>query len=360
MRIALLTPTYWPEVRRGTERLVHDLAAALGARGHEIVVLTTHPGPSRSADEEGTTVMRQRRPPRLPGLHVYEDHVLNIPQTIRRLRTGGFDVAHSFFPTDSWAAVQARRIGGPPVVASLHGVPTRAYLVARRFRLEMLRETVRRADECTVLSEAAAAPFRRYLFREPVILPGGVDVSAFAPKAARRVSPTLFSASSLGDPRKRADLLFSAWQTARGDFPEARLRLATTSDPFMSKTPIVVPEGAEPLRSGESLSEGFASAWATVNAAPGEAFGLVLLESLASGTPVICDDSGAGPEIVGDDPVGTIFSEGDEAGLSRALASALAGPPSDETVEGCLRRAAAYDWSRVAPRYEAVYVRVAG
>jgi hypothetical protein len=45
VRIALLHPTYWPEVRRGSERLAHDLATALANRGHEVTLLTSHDAP---------------------------------------------------------------------------------------------------------------------------------------------------------------------------------------------------------------------------------------------------------------------------------------------------------------------------
>lgn len=358
MKIALLHPTYWPEVRRGSERLIHDLALALGRLGHDVTILTTHAGSPSRVVEDSTEVDRRRRPPQLPGLTPYEHHVLTIPGAIERLVRGDFHVAHAFFPTDSWAAVNARRLGGPPVVATMHGVPTRSYLVARRFRLEMLKDIVAGADECTVLSQAAAKPFRRYLFREPVVLPGGVDTARFARTIDRQDRPTLFSASSLGDPRKRADLLFSAWESVIAGNPDARLQMATTRDPFMSTLKVSMPPGVEAIRPDAKLAESFASAWATVNAAPGEAFGLVLLESLAAGTPIICDDSGAGPEILGSAEVGRVFAEGDEADLAAVMTTSLAAPPGRGMEADCVLRAAEFDWSRVVVKYEAIYDRV--
>lgn len=89
LRIALLTPTFWPEVRRGTERLVHDLAVALGNRGHEVTLLTTHSKRTSESVEDGVRISRKRRPPNMPGLKVYEQHILTMPHTIRRLRSGG-------------------------------------------------------------------------------------------------------------------------------------------------------------------------------------------------------------------------------------------------------------------------------
>lgn len=231
--------------------------------------------------------------------------------------------------------------------------------MARRFRLEMLLDTVRRADACSVLSEAAASPFRRFLLRDPLILPGGVDMKSFSSPANRSDVPTAFCASSLGDPRKRSDLLFAAWRHVLEQIPGARLVLASTVDPFMSTSQVRIPEGIEELDKAATVADGFAEAWVTVNAAPGEAFGLVLLESLASRTPIVCDDSGAGPEIVRGRASGSIFATGDEESLANALIDSLRGPPSDQLERDCFETADEYDWSRVVERYEDVYTDLA-
>lgn len=360
MRIALVSPTYWPEVRRGSERVVHDLGAALAQRGHEVTLITSHRGRSTREVEDGFTVLRSWRPPNLPGTTPYEYHLLNTPSVFWRMARGGFDVAHSFFPADSWAAVLARRFGGPPVIATMHGVPTREYLVARRYRLQMLQATVRRADACTVLSEAAARPYRRYLLREPEVLPAGVVAAEFAVGERRTASPTLFCASSLGDPRKRGPLLFAALDRLRERRPDVTLRVARSRDPVMSGKEPELPEGAEWVevdRPG-ALAAAYASAWVTVNPAVGEAFGLVLLESLAAGTPIVGDDSGAAAEVIGDSDVGRLFESGDEVDLERALAEALELAEGDDTSAACRARAADYDWSRLVERYEDLYRRV--
>ena len=357
MRIALVSPTYWPEVRRGSERVVHDLGSELAGRGHDVTVITSHRRRPTVTVEEGMKVIRSWRPGELPGTALHEYHLLNVPTVFGRLVRGSFDLAHSFFPADSWAAVLARRFGGPPVIATMHGVPTREYLVARRYRLEMIHATVRRAEACTVLSEAAARPYRRYLFREPTVLPAGVVGSEYATDEPRSESPTLFCASSLGDPRKRAPLLFAALGRLRERRPEITLRVARPRDPVMSDRAPELPDGAEwvDVDAQGALAAQYASAWVTVNPAVGEAFGLVLLESLAAGTPIVADDSGAAPEIVGEREIGRVFSAEDETDLTRALHEALDLAQHEPTAAECRARAADYDWSRVVERYEAVY-----
>jgi glycosyltransferase involved in cell wall biosynthesis len=361
MRVALLTPSYWPEVRRGSERLVHDLGAALMARDHEVTVLTSHRARRSVAIEDGMRVVRAWRPPELPGLATHELHLLNVPNAFLGLLRGNYDVAHATFPSDSWAAVKARRFGGPPVVASFHGVPTREYLVARRHRLEMMSEIAASAEECTVLSEAAARPFRRYLRRDPRVLPGGVNRADYEREVERTPEPTLLCASSLGDPRKRAGLLFAAFGRLRERRPDARLLIVRSHDPIMSRERVELPEAAHwvEAESAGALADAYASAWATVNPAPGEAFGLVLVESLAAGTPVVADNSGAATEILAGDQAGRLFASDDEAGLAKAMDEALELALSEGIREACRRRAAAYDWSTVVEAYEETYAAAA-
>ena len=74
MRIAFLHPTYWPEVRRGSERLVHDLASGLAGRGHEVTLITSHPGRPTVNEEDGFRVIRNWRLPYMRPLRWYEDH----------------------------------------------------------------------------------------------------------------------------------------------------------------------------------------------------------------------------------------------------------------------------------------------
>ena len=87
MRLALLHPTYWPEVRRGSERLAHDLGAGLAARGHAVRLLTSHRGRPATSVEDGIEVVRAWRPPdgRLRR-RLYEEHLTHVPFTYAALR----------------------------------------------------------------------------------------------------------------------------------------------------------------------------------------------------------------------------------------------------------------------------------
>jgi glycosyltransferase involved in cell wall biosynthesis len=358
MRVALVHPIYWPEVHRGSERIVHDTASGLARRGHEVTIVTTHPGPRSESLEDGFRVIRDRRPPRLPGMGLHEHFLETLPAAVWQLVRGSYQVAHAFFPSSGLAAVEARRLGGPPSVFSFHGIPTRRYLVARRYRLSMLRRLVERSRATTVLSEAAAEPFRRYLLRDPIVLPAGVSLEEFRPAQRRHEKPTLLCAASFTDPRKRVRLLLEVFAELHSHRPEVRLQLADNPDPTIAAERPSLPAGAEwlDLNRPGALREAYARAWATVLPSVDEAQGLVLVESLASGTPVVAARSGACPEVVTSDRVGRLFEPDDPDTLREALVAALElGAGGEATVEACRSRAADFAWGPLLDRHEQLY-----
>ena len=109
MRIALTHPTCWPEVRRGSERVVHDLGVSLASRGHDVTLLTSHRGTRSITVEDGVTVVRRRRPARPRAARRYEDLIESAPGLAWELQGDRFDVVHAFFPVDGWVASLMRR-----------------------------------------------------------------------------------------------------------------------------------------------------------------------------------------------------------------------------------------------------------
>jgi len=360
VRIALLHPTYWPEVQRGSERWIHDLGIVLAGRGHDVTVLTTHPGPFSADSEDGIRVVRSRRLPQPPTLGLHEDWLGNVPTLAWHLLRGNFDLAHAFHLSSAWTAVQVHRAGGPPVAFNFQGMPTREHLVARRYRLEMLQTVVASGAASCMISEAAAELFRRYLLREPEILPGGVLAAEFAVEEPRAEPPTLICAASIGDPRKRGGLMLDAFRLLRKRRPDVQLEVTRTADPHLSPYSFELPAGARWIEPGstEDLAHAYARASASVLAARDEPFGLVLVESLAAGTPVAAARSGSCPEILDRPQLGALFDGDDPEALAAAMDEALELGGQEGTAAACRERAMEYDWSRVVERYQAVYERV--
>ena len=128
----------------------------------------------------------------------------------------------------------------------------------------------------------------------------------------------------------------------------------------MSRTVGELPAGTEWVDADDTqtLARAYASAWVSVLPSVDEAFGLVLLESLAAGTPVVAARSGGPPEIVSSDAIGRLFEPDAADDLARALDEALELSAGDAATAACRERARDYDWSRVVERYEEVYASV--
>ncbi len=361
LRIALLTPCFWPEVRRGSERVVHELATGLIARGHRPTLISSHPGrPSRGV-EAGVPIVRNWRPPdgRLRR-RLYEDHLTHVPFSYLTLRLGRYDVAQAVFVTDALAALRWRSRTGRPAIFSFMGVPDHSGLVFRRGRLEMIRRAVTESDAVVALSEAARDAFWRWLGVETRVIPPGVDIEAFRPGPGRAPAPTIFCAADLGEPRKRVGLLVAAVRSLRRERPDLRLVLARPRDPAAIAR-ITAEEPWIELRDvdgHERLLEAYREAWVAALPSHGEAFGLVLAEALACGTPVVGSNLDGIPEVVGDEPVGRLFDGDDEQALARALAEGLELAQDAATADACRSRAERFSKDRSVEAYERLYAEV--
>ena len=207
---------FWPEVRRGSERFLRDLADGLLAHGDRVRLITSHRGRPQTTVEDGLTVVRVPRPPgggRLARRHV-EDHLLHLPLSYAALRRGREDVAHAVYATDALVAARWGRERGRPSVFSFMGVPHRQGLANRRHRKELTVRACEEADAVCVLSEEAGEAMARWLGVQAEVIAPGVDLHAFTPApdpaAARAEHPTVVCAADPAEPRKRVGLLAEA------------------------------------------------------------------------------------------------------------------------------------------------------
>ena len=381
LRVALLHPTYWPEVRRGSERFIRDLADGLLARGHAPTLITSHPGRPRRTVEDGLMVIRNWRPPdgRLRR-RMFDDHLTHVPFSYLSLRAGSFDVAHALYPTDALAASRWRAHTGRPAVMSYMGIPHRRSLASRRRRLEL---TVRAFHDCSavvVLSEAAAAASERWLGVSPRVIPPGVDLAAFTPGAVgrtgvgaeRAAEPTFVCAAAVDVPRKRVALLIEAFALVRRRHADARLILsrprprpgpgAGSVAGSVAGFGDAVPAGVElaDLDDRAALAAAYRQAWVSVLPSVGEAFGLVLAEALACGTPGVGTRDGGIPEVLDRPEIGRLFEGEEPEALAAAMLEALEIGEDPRTAGVCRARAEELSVDRCVESYVALYRELGG
>lgn len=369
-RVALLNFAFWPEVQRGSERIVHDLAADLVARGHEPRLITSHPGPSRTTTEDGFEIVRNWRPPDAPlRLRRFQDNLTHVPLSYRTLQRGEDELAHAFFHTDALASVAWGRKTGRPSVFSYMGVPSRATATYKRGRMKILEHVMERADAVVGLSKTACDALWRWWGVEARLIYPGVDLSAFGIGAggsgagagsgaggssgssgadlasrdgARAEHPTIACAASPDDERKRVPLLVEAFAQVRRQRPQARLVLMRPTSPRLQEQ--LARDGVEFFDpSPTAVADVFANAWVSALTSKEEAFGLVVVESLATGTPVVAANEAGPAEILDRDGIGVLFDEPTPGAVARALLEGLeldgAGPArtraADFTSERC-------------------------
>lgn len=358
VRVDLLTPCFWPEVRRGTERFTRDLADGLLAQGHEPRLITSHPGRPTSVVEDGLPIVRVWRPPdKRFRRRLWEDYVTHVPLSYAALRAGDADVAHAMAPPDALAAARFKARTGRPAVFSFMGVPDRVGLVQRRRRLEMVMAALRDCDAVVALSRAARDAFHHTLGYEARVISPGVDTSAFTPRPARHDAPTIVCAADIGEARKNVRLVLAAFALVRRDHPTARLVLSRPRDPTVAQRVVADAPGVElaDLDSREALARAYGEAWVSVLASWGEAFGLVLLEAMACGTPAVGSRSGGIPEVIDRPEVGRLFDGATAEDLARAILESFELADDPATKDACRSRAQELSTGRTAQNYVTLY-----
>lgn len=363
MRIAVVHPYSWPAVRRGGERYVHDLAAWLTAAGHDVDVVTGRgDGVEEGVGDAGRVLtVPVLAPARLArhGVSALDTFGLSVLPVLRRKR---YDVVHSMVPSGGLAAAATLT----PSVYTALGHPSPANPPARRWSRALFSSAVRAVRVAAALSDSAAGGVEGLTGRRPHVLPPGVHTDRFEPRLQPRAGPPrlLFNAFA-GDPRKRLRVLLQAMPRVLEQLPEARVVLGGGGDPGPELDALepgvrrVVAAVVDDLGVGalDDVPARYREATVSVLPSVDEAFGLVLVESLACGTPVVCTRSGGMPEIVTGDDLGRVVAPDDPAALAQGVVEAVGLAAQEGTPARCRAAALPWDWAAVGPRHELTYLR---
>ncbi|TQN43320.1 phosphatidylinositol alpha-mannosyltransferase [Blastococcus colisei] len=366
MRIGLVCPYQW-DVPGGVQFHVRDLAETLLGLGHHVEVLT----PAEHEDSlpaYATFAGRTVPVPYNGSMASLQFGPVSATRVRRWLRDGHFDVVHVHEPAPPSVSLLVCMIAKGPIVATFHTATTRSKWLAAMG--PMVRPWLERISGRIAVSDFARRVQVEHLGGDAVIIPNGVHVDAFThgptlPGIARGVDgPTIGFLGRFDEPRKGLPVLLEAMRTVVRRHPGARLLIAGRGD--AAELDRLVGEDLRPHVGllGEISEADKAALLRSVDVycAPnllGESFGVILIEALAAGAPIVASDLDAFTRVLEDGAAGVLVRRGDAAALGRALCDLLADPPrlAELSARGPAA-AAAYDWQILARRILAVYETV--
>lgn len=385
LRILHVTPYFtdaW--AYGGIPRLAHALTRGLARRGHRVTVCTTDaydartrlPTPRAARTEAGVEL---RVFPNLSNALAYHLQVflpVGLNRYLRR-HARSFDVAHLHACRNLPGAMAAFHLGraGVPYVLAPNGtapIIERRHTAKRLFDIAAGTRVLAGAARVLAVSDAESRQLKALGVDDRSVrqIPNPVDLDEFAAPITRGAFRGRFALSGgpivlyLGKltPRKRLDVLARAF--AALDRQDATLVIAGNDMGSRAATRALTESlGIADrtrftglLRGAERL-EALADADVVVYPSADEIFGLVPLEALLSGTPVVvADDSGCG-EVIHATGGGLVVALGDHAALAAAIARILADGPFWRAAarDASARVAALYGDERVCAQIDGLY-----
>ena len=280
----------------GVQNHVRDLAEALLALGHEVSVLA----PVDDSDSAPPYVVSSGRAVGVP----YNGSVARVtfgPRTAARVKSwlaeGNFDVVHVHEPTTPSASIIALWSAGGPFVATFHTWQVRSRAMSAAAGL--LRPALEKIDARIAVSENARAMMVQHIGGEAVVIPNGLYTDRFhgSPRPEWQGDDgTISFLGRMDEPRKGLGVLLKAVPALVAERPELRVLVAGTGQGRRGAAVVACRMPWQRARSSAPIDDRPAPtccAGSDLYVAPhlgGESFGIVLLEAMAAGAPVLASD----------------------------------------------------------------------
>lgn len=362
MRIALFTETFLPKIDGIVTRLCHTVAH-LQREGHQVLVVCPEGAPS---EYKGAAVHGVSGFP----LPLYPELKMALPrpsiaQALDRFRP---DLIHVANPAVlGLSGVMYSKWRNIPLVASYH---THLPQYLHYYKLgalegllwELLKLVHNQAHLNLCTSNAMVGELAQHGIHRLALWQRGVDVETFQPNRATPQMRYQLSQGCPDDPlllyvgRLSAEKAIHEIKPILETIPNARLALVGDGphraelEQHFAGTPTYFAG----YMSGTTLGAAFASADAFIFPSRTETLGLVLLEAMAAGCPVVAANSGGIPDIVQDGVNGYLFDPQDERGAIVATQRLLSRPEERETLRRNAR-AEAERWSWSAATQQLVH-----
>jgi glycosyltransferase involved in cell wall biosynthesis len=293
----------------------------------------------------------------------------------RLARAGGFDVVHAFWPIPQGVlGLAAKRAAGIPLVSTFFGVELTWMDRQFPFLAPMLRRIVRGSDAVTAISTYTAERLQRVapgVRTEVIPFGAAVDAAPSLPRPRPPGSrPELLFMGRLVE-RKGVHLLLEALSSIPGesrpllhivgDGPE-RARLQELAGELRLVDDVVFHGFVSTVEKAERLAGCDAFVLPAVVDSKGdtEGLGVVLLEAMTYGKPVIASAAGGIVDIVRDGRNGFLVAPGDAAALATAIRTCVENPERARELgaQGRINVEQGFSWDVIADRLAALYTSV--
>jgi phosphatidyl-myo-inositol alpha-mannosyltransferase len=365
MRIGMVCP-YSFDVPGGVQSHVLQLAEVMRSRGQDVSVLA----PASPHVELPEFVVSAGRAVPIP----YNGSVARLQFSpavhgkVRRwLADGDFDVLHLHEPNAPSLSMWALRVAEGPIVATFHTSTTKSLSLAVFGGL--LRPMHEKIVGRIAVSDLARRWQMEALGSDAVEIPNGVDVASIASAPLLdgypRPGKTVLFLGRYDEPRKGMAVLVDALPGLVEHFPGVQVLIVGRGDEDELRSKAGGLAGhLRFLGQVNDAAKASALRSADVYCAPntgGESFGIVLVEAMAAGTPVVASDLHAFRRVLCDGDAGRLVPAEDGAALAAGLVAVL----EDNRLAARYVAAGAdavrrYDWSVVANQIMRVYETVAG
>ena len=362
MRIGIVCPYAW-DVPGGVQAHIRDQAETLIEMGHDVSVIT----PVEDPDALPPYAVDGGRPRPVPYNGSVARLTFGVKATarVRRwIREGEFDVLHVHEPLAPSLGVLACWAARGPIVATVHSSIERSRVLITGYYLA--QTALEKISALVAVSEHARRTIVDHLGGDAVLIPNGVRVDHYEGAQPLRAwsGPAIGFLGRMDEPRKGLPILLEAFAGIRARVPGATLVLIGPGDPddVLSDVPDDVRAAIVPLGRLDEGDKARALASLDAYVAPntgGESFGIVLLEAMAAGAPVVASDLDAFARVLDGGRCGALFPVGDATALEDAVVDLLGDPGARaHLVAAGARRVTAYDWRTVAGDLIDVYASV--
>jgi phosphatidylinositol alpha-mannosyltransferase len=362
VKIGIVCPYAW-DVPGGVSAHIRDQAETLIEMGHDVSVIT----PVEDPDSLPPYAVDGGRPRSVPYNGSVARLTFGVKATarVRRwIREGEFDVLHVHEPLAPSLGVLACWSARGPMVATVHSSIERSRVLVTGYYLA--QTALEKISALVAVSEHARRTIVDHLGGDAVLIPNGVRVDHYQDAQPLREwpGPAIGFLGRMDEPRKGLPILLEAFAGIRARIPDAILVLIGPGEPdeVLGDVPAALRSGIVVLGRLNEADKARALASLSVYVAPntgGESFGIVLLEAMAAGAPVVASDLDAFARVLDEGRCGALFPVGDAAALEATVVDLLGNDEERRRLAAAgARRVAAYDWRTVAGDLIDVYASV--